>query len=69
MAASMAFPSPSSGAVKAVAGKFRNGWWFWRTEPGTSLTLRKVRSQYAIDALAVDDQPDADEDDAEDDEE
>ena len=44
-----------SGAAKAVVGAFRNGWWFWRTEPGTTLTLRKLRHQYAVDAEAADD--------------
>ncbi len=52
-----------SGAAKAVAGGVRNGWWFWRTEPETNLTLRKVRHQYAIDAEAADDEVDLEDDD------
>lgn len=55
-----------SGAAKVVAGNVQNGWWFWRTEPGTNRTLRKVRRQYAADAQAADDDAEANLDDEDD---
>jgi hypothetical protein len=54
-------------AATAIAGKRRNGWWFFLTDQASRRSLRAVRQDYMV-AMAVDvEDDDSDEDEDEDD--
>jgi hypothetical protein len=62
----VAFSRPSDAAT-AIAGKRRNGWWFFLVDQSTRRSLRAVRHDY-VNAMAVDAEDDEADEDGEDDE-
>jgi hypothetical protein len=61
-----AFAGPSE-AASAIAGKRRNGWWFFLIDQSSQRSLRTVRQDY-IDAMSVDAEEEELDDDGDDDE-
>jgi hypothetical protein len=61
-----AFARPSD-AASAIAGKRRNGWWFFLVDQSSKRSLRNVRQEY-VEAMSINDEDDEADDDGDEDE-